>query len=60
MAPEIMRGEVYTEAADVYSYGVVLWELVSGKVPFANWSKEEIINKVGYGEEKVAEKYYLL
>ncbi len=25
MAPEILRGEKYDEAADVYSFGMVLW-----------------------------------
>jgi serine/threonine protein kinase len=27
LAPEIMAGEVYTEKADVYSFGIILWEL---------------------------------
>lgn len=25
MAPEILRGEKYDEAADVYSFGMILW-----------------------------------
>ena len=53
MAPEIIRGEEYTKAADVYSYGMILWELSSGKFPFENLSKKEIISKVGYGDKKV-------
>eukprot|EP01104_Vermistella_antarctica_P011534 TRINITY_DN3225_c0_g1_i1.p1 TRINITY_DN3225_c0_g1~~TRINITY_DN3225_c0_g1_i1.p1 ORF type:complete len:2234 (+),score=480.91 TRINITY_DN3225_c0_g1_i1:263-6964(+) len=31
LAPEIMNSEEYTEKADVYSYGVMLWELVTRK-----------------------------
>eukprot|EP00177_Eucheuma_denticulatum_P007775 GFKZ01014140.1.p1 GENE.GFKZ01014140.1~~GFKZ01014140.1.p1 ORF type:complete len:863 (+),score=76.48 GFKZ01014140.1:309-2897(+) len=35
MAPEMIRHEPYNEKVDVYSYGVVLWELFSCEVPFA-------------------------
>lgn len=33
MAPEVLTGK-YTHAADVYSYGLVLYELVARRVPF--------------------------
>jgi serine/threonine protein kinase len=29
MAPEILRGEKYEEPADVYSFGVILWEMLT-------------------------------
>lgn len=35
MAPEMIRHEPYNERVDVYSYGVVLWELFSCEVPFS-------------------------
>lgn len=34
MAPEILRSESYDERADVYSYGVVLWECLTGQQPW--------------------------
>ncbi|EGC38713.1 hypothetical protein DICPUDRAFT_148631 [Dictyostelium purpureum] len=34
LSPEIMRGEEYTEKADVYSFGIVLWEILTGQLPF--------------------------
>jgi len=34
VAPEIFKGEPYTEAVDVYSFGVVLWELFCFEKPY--------------------------
>eukprot|EP00644_Phytophthora_capsici_P009412 jgi/Phyca11/543953/estExt2_Genewise1Plus.C_PHYCAscaffold_130363 len=33
-APEIMEGKRYTEQADIFSFGVVLSELDTGKLPY--------------------------
>lgn len=38
MAPEMIRHEPYNEKVDVYSYGVVLWELFSCEIPFHSLS----------------------
>lgn len=32
LAPEIMKKKPYTEKADVYAYGVILWEILTQKV----------------------------
>lgn len=34
MAPEILNDEPYNEKADVYSFGIVLWELVTCRLPY--------------------------
>lgn len=34
MAPEVIRHEPYSSKADVYSFAVVLWELLAKDVPF--------------------------
>jgi len=42
MAPEVMQFKAFNEKADVYSFGIVLWELLTRKEPFAhhtNYSK---------------------
>jgi serine/threonine protein kinase len=36
VAPEVFRGEVLTVAADVYSYGVCLWEMWHVQLPYTN------------------------
>lgn len=33
-APEVLASRPYTERADVYSFGIVVWEMVTGEVPF--------------------------
>jgi serine/threonine protein kinase len=30
MSPEVLRGKPYTKAADVYSFGIIMWEFTSG------------------------------
>lgn len=34
MAPEVLMGRPLSEKADVYSFGIVLWELFTYKEPF--------------------------
>ncbi|KAF2077450.1 hypothetical protein CYY_001223 [Polysphondylium violaceum] len=40
LAPEIMKNQQYTEKIDVYSFGIVLWELISREVPFDEFYDE--------------------
>jgi serine/threonine protein kinase len=51
MAPELHQRQPYTQKMDIYSFGIVLWELVSGDIPFSEvrWDTE-IAEKVVRGE----------
>jgi tRNA A-37 threonylcarbamoyl transferase component Bud32 len=46
-APEILRNARYTTKADVFSYGIVLWELVTRDEPFAGMPAFQVIFAVG-------------
>jgi len=36
MAPEVIRGLPYTPAADIYSFGMIMWLIATGQPPFSN------------------------
>jgi len=37
MAPEVLQNHPYSEKADVYSYGIVMWEILCREPPFAQY-----------------------
>lgn len=45
-APEILSQQHYGQKIDVYSYGIVLWEFLTGKVPFNQMSPQAIYEHV--------------
>ncbi|KAH3756853.1 protein kinase [Pelomyxa schiedti] len=42
MPPEMMKGLQYDERVDVYSYGLILYELVTATIPFAGLNPTQI------------------
>ena len=40
MAPEILKGEKCTKASDIWSLGILVYEMVTGGTPFQNKSKK--------------------
>ena len=45
MAPELVRGEPPTIASDLYGAGVILYELLTGRVPFEGRSTDEVLTR---------------
>ncbi len=45
MAPEQIRGRVLDERSDIYSFGCVMFELVTGKLPYTGESPNDLLNK---------------
>lgn len=52
MAPEVFEGSTYTEKCDVFSWGVILWEVLSRRKPFddVGWSAYRIMWAVHTGQ----------
>lgn len=36
MCPEMVRNQEWSEKTDVYAFGIILWEMLSGKQPFSH------------------------
>ncbi|KAK1359693.1 Protein kinase domain-containing protein [Heracleum sosnowskyi] len=41
MAPEMIKEKAHTKKVDVYSFGIVLWELLTALTPFDNMTPEQ-------------------
>lgn len=46
MAPEQITGEQITHRADIYSLGVVMFELLTGRLPFSGSNQYELMQKI--------------
>lgn len=58
MAPELLECRPYGFPVDVYAYGMVLFELLTGVLPFEGLQQAEIVRAVGKGERPdIPEKY---
>ncbi|EXX66211.1 Ypk2p [Rhizophagus irregularis DAOM 197198w] len=41
IAPEVLRGQNYTKAADIYSFGIIMYEVISGLPPYHDVSHDK-------------------
>ncbi|XP_054813303.1 serine/threonine-protein kinase CTR1-like isoform X2 [Prosopis cineraria] len=48
MAPEVIRGEPSNEKCDIFSFGVILWELVTLQQPWRNLNPSQVVAAVGF------------
>lgn len=50
MAPELLENKHYTKSVDLYAFGVLLWEIFSGEIPFNRMDIPEIRSRVVSGK----------
>jgi serine/threonine protein kinase len=53
MAPEVIRHESYSSNADVYSFGLVLWQIITREVPFAKLTPIQAAYAVAEGRRPI-------
>ena len=65
VAPEVLKGKPYTQKADIYSFGMVMYFVATGEQPFSNCAHDEyLVLRICNGirpeiNESVAPKCYI-
>ena len=53
MAPEVMNEQQYVPRSDVYSFGIVTWEIFCGRIPFGKFTQvAQLLMKVAVRGER--------
>uniref|UniRef100_A0A803N5Y8 non-specific serine/threonine protein kinase n=1 Tax=Chenopodium quinoa TaxID=63459 RepID=A0A803N5Y8_CHEQI len=53
MAPEVLRNEPSDEKCDVYSFGVILWELCTLQQPWGGMNPMQVVGAVGFQHRRL-------
>ena len=46
MAPEVMEGKLHSAKVDIYSFGLMMWEMWFGKRVFIELRREDIYRRI--------------
>ncbi|NP_001234768.2 CTR1-like protein kinase [Solanum lycopersicum] len=53
MAPEVLRNEPSNEKCDIYSFGVILWELATLRLPWSGMNPMQVVGAVGFQNKRL-------
>ncbi|RYR47267.1 hypothetical protein Ahy_A07g033219 isoform B [Arachis hypogaea] len=53
MAPEVLRNELANEKCDIYSFGVILWELATTMIPWQGLNQMQVVGAVGFQNRRL-------
>ncbi|CAL0323935.1 unnamed protein product [Lupinus luteus] len=53
MAPEVLRNEPSNEKCDVYSFGIILWELSTLQQPWGGMNPMQVVGAVGFQHRRL-------
>eukprot|EP00268_Persea_americana_P046749 TRINITY_DN4829_c0_g1_i8.p1 TRINITY_DN4829_c0_g1~~TRINITY_DN4829_c0_g1_i8.p1 ORF type:complete len:1087 (-),score=268.39 TRINITY_DN4829_c0_g1_i8:727-3636(-) len=53
MAPEVLRNEPSDEKCDVYSFGIILWELSTLQQPWGGMNPMQVVGAVGFQHRRL-------
>ncbi|GAV64229.1 Pkinase_Tyr domain-containing protein/EDR1 domain-containing protein [Cephalotus follicularis] len=53
MAPEVLRNEPSNEKCDVYSFGIILWELATLRLPWSGMNPMQVVGAVGFQNRRL-------
>jgi serine/threonine protein kinase len=62
MAPEVIKKNSYTEKADIFSFGIILWELWVQEPPYKNIERIQVAKKVATDKNfrpKISEEFQI-
>jgi serine/threonine-protein kinase ULK2 len=59
MAPEVLNGKMYNHKADVWSLGIVFFEMITGFTPFTGRDKNDLKRNLEAGVYKLPKKLKL-